>query len=231
MKRRLTKLVVFLLLGAIVNVAVAWGCVLSFPVVNQPGVILREPISPESWEHRSVQRTVGRTRINWLRYERRPYPLSLKAGSPAPSRITVIPDQSGSRELTGWPLRALTCANPTQSFLYDGDPSGSSSYYDFGPTPLSDVVNGITVGHESVGGLIGRSRLIWRALPYQPIWPGFAISTVFYAVTLWLLLFNLSIVRRYARFERGHCPRCGYELRGDFSAGCPECGWRREDVS
>ena len=26
MKRRLTKLVVFLLLGAIVNVAVAWGC-------------------------------------------------------------------------------------------------------------------------------------------------------------------------------------------------------------
>ncbi len=24
------------------------------------------------------------------------------------------------------------------------------------------------------------------------------------------------------------CPRCGYQLRGGFSQGCPECGWRRE---
>ena len=36
-----------------------------------------------------------------------------------------------------------------------------------------------------------------------------------------------------ASSKRGtlECPACGYDLRGDFSAGCPECGWRREDVS
>ena len=25
----------------------------------------------------------------------------------------------------------------------------------------------------------------------------------------------------------GCCPECNYDLRGDFSHGCPECGWRR----
>ena len=28
--------------------------------------------------------------------------------------------------------------------------------------------------------------------------------------------------------RRGHCIKCGYDLRGDFSGGCPECGWQRE---
>ena len=25
------------------------------------------------------------------------------------------------------------------------------------------------------------------------------------------------------------CPACGYDLRGSKDAGCPECGWRREE--
>lgn len=25
------------------------------------------------------------------------------------------------------------------------------------------------------------------------------------------------------------CKQCGYDLRGDTSAGCPECGWERDD--
>ena len=42
MKRWLTKLVVFLLLGAIVNVAVAWGCVVVHLVVDVDSVALSE---------------------------------------------------------------------------------------------------------------------------------------------------------------------------------------------
>lgn len=28
---------------------------------------------------------------------------------------------------------------------------------------------------------------------------------------------------------RGMCPQCQYILRGDTDAGCPECGWNRDD--
>lgn len=27
--------------------------------------------------------------------------------------------------------------------------------------------------------------------------------------------------------EKGLCPACRYDLRGEMSGGCPECGWRR----
>ena len=45
-----------------------------------------------------------------------------------------------------------------------------------------------------------------------------------------LLCYALS-TRAERRVRAGHCPNCNYDRRGDFSAGCPECGWRREDVS
>jgi hypothetical protein len=32
---------------------------------------------------------------------------------------------------------------------------------------------------------------------------------------------------RTAAMERGLCPACRYDLRGQFEGGCPECGWGR----
>ena len=65
----------------------------------------------------------------------------------------------------------------------------------------------------------------------RPIWPGFAINTVVYAIILWLLICGPFIVRRDYRVWRGRCPECGYDLRGDLAAGCPECGWNREEAT
>ncbi len=53
---------------------------------------------------------------------------------------------------------------------------------------------------------------------------------MFYAALLWLLVFGPFTARRFIRRKRGRCINCGYDLRGDFSAGCSECGWRREAV-
>lgn len=40
-----------------------------------------------------------------------------------------------------------------------------------------------------------------------------------------------AMQRRTLRKKRGLCPMCGYDLRGDLDAGCPECGWNRiEDL-
>ncbi len=57
-------------------------------------------------------------------------------------------------------------------------------------------------------------------LPLAIIVPGFAANTLFYAAPF--------ATRRLIRRKRGLCVACGYDLRGNLSAGCPECGWRRE---
>ena len=67
-----------------------------------------------------------------------------------------------------------------------------------------------------------------RSLPLQPLWPGFAVNTIFYAAILWLLTLGPFTARRMIRRKRGHCIKCGYDLRGDVSSGCPECGWQRD---
>ncbi len=38
---------------------------------------------------------------------------------------------------------------------------------------------------------------------------------------------NWRVTKRLLRRRRGHCVACGYDLRSDFSQGCPECGWGR----
>ena len=71
------------------------------------------------------------------------------------------------------------------------------------------------------------------ALPVEPLWPGFAVNTLFYAIIVWLLIAGPLLVRRLVRIRRGCCPKCGYDLRGQPPeaeagvVGCPECGWGR----
>ena len=64
----------------------------------------------------------------------------------------------------------------------------------------------------------------YRPLPLRPIWPGFAINTVFYAAILWLLMFGVFTTRSLIRRKRGHCIKCSYDLRGAEHEACPECG-------
>lgn len=44
-----------------------------------------------------------------------------------------------------------------------------------------------------------------------------------------IMLVVLSSLPDSHRTARSICPRCGYDLRGDLDAGCPECGWNREE--
>jgi hypothetical protein len=73
-------------------------------------------------------------------------------------------------------------------------------------------------------------RMEKRLLPLHPVWPGFAIDTGIYGLTWFLLLSGFVGARRLIRARRGLCPRCAYDLRRQFAAGCPECGWNREPM-
>ncbi len=50
-------------------------------------------------------------------------------------------------------------------------------------------------------------------------------------VPLWiplcaLLVLTVTLARGMRRTKPGHCLRCGYDLTGNVSGRCPECGHR-----
>ncbi len=212
MKRRLFKLVLFLLLGAVVNVTVAWGCALfSTPFVPDEN---RGGFNPDSarivYEHRSF----GSARF---------WDVRIGIGSvisvEGTSAVDMLPNWAKDDDLRpftlhvyegrGWPKLALWCAHERP--VVANHQFNSRGALDVG---LPDAPNR---GWMSAP----------RALPLRPIWPGFAINTIFYAAILWLLTLGLSTARSMIRRKRGHCIKCGYDLRGASEVGCPECGWQR----
>jgi hypothetical protein len=80
-------------------------------------------------------------------------------------------------------------------------------------------------GEKRAGAFIQPLELRW------PVWHALALDAAFYAVGLYLLyqctFGTRRFVRESLRLRRGQCMRCGYDLRFDLAAGCPECGWRR----
>jgi len=78
---------------------------------------------------------------------------------------------------------------------------------------------------RSLNGVGPSPEEVVRILPLAPIWPGFAVDTLFYA-TVWmvflLLLRGPSVIPRTIRHRRGQCPACAYPV-GE-SPVCTECG-------
>jgi len=66
-------------------------------------------------------------------------------------------------------------------------------------------------------------------LPLRPIAQPFIINTLFYAAMWFGIFFGVAALRRFVRKKRGRCVKCGYDLRGEFEKGCPECGWNRSE--
>jgi hypothetical protein len=68
-------------------------------------------------------------------------------------------------------------------------------------------------------------------IPYRPLPLGLILNSLLYGGLTWVLIFGPLALRRRFLNERWRrtrcCHQCGYDLRGDLAAGCPECGWRR----
>ena len=229
MKRRLFKLVVFLLLGAVVNVGVAWGFAAwiesgqghkSFGSSTTSGVV---------WSV-FVYRRAGAVRAESLRWR---LPVGVKGEYQGPSASDVAPYWGGLATPTA---AFLTQTGGDQRRLEGRGWPAIALWYLVDETEEPDLVSRQWPIH---GGFPAGMYLIpeerpWfhppRPLPLRPASRGFAINTIFYAGILWLPFAPFQL-RRYIRVKRGRCIKCGYDLRGAFSSGCPECGWQREESS
>jgi hypothetical protein len=237
-----------LLLGAIVNVAVAWGIALQ----ANDGIDYPQPSGAygnyvgssniEGWDRDCiyVDRTRGSVAIqvsgcpmcglaasmykplDQAAFEQVvPKWSTVRTREALAARMAAI-DQYGAtlnEFASGWPLLALRRSCITSvNYVIVADGSVGSARIEY---------------FEETGCLrLPRTiatKLAVETMPIAPILPGFAINTVFYAAVLWML-FALGrtpfALRKWRRIRRGQCPKCGYDLRGGAtdSTTCPECG-------
>ncbi len=240
MKRRVLVTLLLLVAGAIVNVAVAWLLLVYAPAVTQQSVgRFHPPTSGSQWGW-DVLRQDSAANVRISAFAR-------GTGSmlpPSPKEIQLFPSRtdwsleldtmssnaatafaSGVRgdparpviatqmfEACGWPMFALQAQWDGRNASVDHTKRWRGGISRTSVVPMSPSTNGVLLNELHV-------------LPCGPMWPGFAINTLFYAAILWMLFaapFALRRLRGGRRIKRGLCVKCAYPVGA--SEVCTECG-------
>jgi hypothetical protein len=229
-------LALFLVLGAIVNVAVAWGLAAIPSKAPLTEIASAKPDgSPMlgEWIILAQRRTPGRAQ-NWLqgrllkdvRLTHEGQVLTLTG------RPSCGLDQSGPWEIE-YPIRTASWSR--LGFVHVGRKSlyiEAETASGWPTLSLWGCMSGYDrdSGERTHTGCVGLGEMQRTddtdshetCLPYWPIWPGFAINTVFYAFIVWLLSAAPFALRKRRRIKRGLCPKCAYPV--GTSDKCTECG-------
>jgi hypothetical protein len=206
MKRIVLRALAFLLLGATITVAVAWACVywaplraLPFSETGWPSYRGWPVKVPNEWGESDTFTNYAERGLGIVRAE---------AG-------VMLRDYSRKKYLgqlairidAGWPRMALTAFLVTESDMKAAQSSDAT------------VLN--WSGGFAAGGMrapIGGEM----ALPFKPLWAGFAFNCGFFGLLAWLALGAPRTARHYLRGRRGQCHACGYPV--GTSPICTECG-------
>ena len=201
-----------ILLGALANVAVAWACATwsTVTVAHADGMGVEDADVPFGWAEDASPLPRGFMHLSVEHYLGRQVRNYYWISDGIVSRSTSFPVVCEVR--AGWPIPCLSGGVADLEFRLDYRPMYAIV---FDPEPVALMYYDPTL------------------LPVRPIFLGFFINTLFFAVVLWLPLRGPLVLRRHIRLKRGRCPKCGYDLRGqppDVGAGggCPECGWNRQ---
>ncbi len=201
MSRRVRTSLVFLIIGAVHVVLVAWGCALFAvtPVLREGGEA-RWPVAVDpGWPEQPRVAFSGESTGYRLRGAQS-NPRRRIPGQPRGYRLYT--EQRIELHDFGWPLPSL---RRTRSFT----PEHTDHRFALAVPALDPIAR-------------GRGR----RLPLRPLWPGFAIGTLLFGLAAWLLLESPGHLRRGLRALNGRCVRCGYDLRRARGGCCPECGTR-----
>lgn len=226
--------VLWLTVGAATTVLVAWALALTQSIPS-PMVYAREPLPPDMGPASMLNGTgvlvSARVSRSYELYITRPegsHPWHFPSGSRVKDILKVVrpwarpiaaPWRFGlawphGRHHTmqaivarGWPVTATWC-------MYTSHQAAGT---------LQPYRGGISLSRrDALTNLDPGNRIF---LPCLPVWPGFAINTLLYAVVTWGLFQVPFAIRRWRRGRLGRCTKCGYDLHGlPQGAPCPECG-------
>ncbi len=214
MKRRLLIIALFLLLGAVVNVAVAWAILVTkdwktvFPIEWRQRNSHCPREVPERWPRAPGYLDGGSFGVFVQTY--------------AASRDSGRTSESFSLDVgrAGWPMVSLIWEIWSEAVFHEPNSPVPFTEIDEGhPNPtwwLSGIPAQLSTRDRGYG------TRVRNHLPVRPIGPGFLANTLFYAAILWLVIPGPFVLRRFLRLRRGLCPACAYPM-GESSV-CTECG-------
>lgn len=224
-RRIITRVLVFLLLGALVNVAVAMAILVfekatefddnGFGKVTDDSTILvmraKTPFTTVIYVSQSAGAFQADAYSEWFHGD----PLHLVpawgiVGTPTPEFIRATQQHEHETILedrmlvsTGWPFRSWwylaehrVAVQKTLALLYH--------------TSRPPSLSGFTI------------QRFQRAVPTHVIWSGLLMNTLLYAAILWLLVVANPRLRQRSRVKHGLCPKCAYPV-GESDV-CTECG-------
>lgn len=210
-KRHLTWTCIILLAGVALNVAIALSCTAVAQI--WPGSVVRA--TQEEGEVLSRQYPVKRHdaiysgtggRMERFGYREvmvhtiapwdddRPNPPSFRVGPK-----TIIEVQAG------WPIKSIRTGD-----ILESEADSSAAW-------LRQNRHLVISPHVASTDPSGQA-----ILPTTPIWRGFIINSLIYAVALWLILLLPWTIRQRRRERRGCCPVCAYPI--GTHGRCTECG-------
>jgi hypothetical protein len=218
-RRITTRVILFLLIGAIVNVAVAW----SLAVWGQQDAWLgKQAVKvPDEWP----------SRINGLGWPN-PTHAIMHQGDGVGVRVLEISggDLEASFESSGpgsdktWVV--LTASQfglplPCMQWEQYGVRAGPRS---MAMAEAADDAAGMRAGLNVSRIVGGSSASKQRFLPLTILTWGFVIDTIAFASLLMVVFVFPQKAKRMIRRQRGLCPDCGFNLTGTEHTNCPECG-------
>ena len=219
---------IFLLAGAVVNLGVAWAAPLCSSAPYTPPIMITflapafvaSPLTQPSEEDRRwwhAERPFdGTAEFAGVLEQRRGPGWSLRhfLGGPA---VRLVgggfqtgdePFEIASRLHAGAPVRSLTGSHWTR----------------YGSDAVPKTTRRVSLWEQGWPSSRYTPAVAAGGVPLRPLWPGFAVNTIFYALILWLPVRGTFHLRRHIRRKHGLCVACGYDLRHADHDACPECG-------
>lgn len=224
-RRLIRRALVCLLIGAMTNVLVAWGCVIWTPEAESYSPHDVRPAAGTVYvdqrnrmkgltRHDDGSKTYWyvRTGIGW-RYQTP----AVTVWHDGVNQMHEYPYSQSISRYAGWPMYALRSRVDTSGRVHI---HSMPRRWDLPPGEI--IARGINT--SDLPRFMRAQRE--RRLPLIPIATGFVLNTLLYALVIGVPLAYV-LGRAHAWIRRKPypaCPACGYNLTGNTNGTCPECG-------